>query len=96
MEKQMNITQVRESLGDVVDEVQYEGSRFIVMRHGKPAVAVVPMRIYEQWKTNRERLFTLIEQMQDAAGANDPDEIMALVLEVQQAARSGSVTDELA
>lgn len=96
MEKQLTITQIRESLGDVVDEVQYQGSKYIVMRHGKPAVAVVPIHIYEQWKSNRERLFGLITHMQDSAGTTDPDEVMALVLEAQQAVRTGSYPEDLA
>jgi prevent-host-death family protein len=88
MEKQLSITQVREALGDVVDEVQYQNSKYIILRHGRPAVAVVPLHVYDTWKSSRERLFNLIEQMQDAAGDNDPDEIMTLVLEAQQAVRA--------
>lgn len=90
MEKQMTITQVREALGDVVDEVQYQNNRYVIMRHGKPAAVIVPLHVYESWQTNRERLFGLIEQMRSAAGDADPDEIMQLVLEAQQATRSES------
>ena len=43
MEKQLNISQVRAELGTLVDEVQYENSKYIILRHGKPAVAVVPL-----------------------------------------------------
>lgn len=88
VEKQMNITQVRDALGNLVDEVQYQNNKYIILRHGKPAVAVVPLHVYESWKSNRERLFERIEQMQEAAGGNDPDEIMALVLEAQEVVRA--------
>lgn len=88
VEKQMNITQVRDALGNLVDEVQYQNNKYIILRHGKPVVAVVPLYVYESWKSNRERLFGLIEQMQESSGDNDPDEIMALVLEAQQAVRA--------
>ena len=84
----MNITQVRDALGNLVDEVQYQNNKYIILRHGKPAVAVVPLHVYETWKSNRERLFGLIEQMQESSGEGDPDEIMALVLEAQQAVRA--------
>lgn len=84
----MNITQVRDALGNLVDEVQYQNYKYIILRHGKPAVAVVPLHVYENWKLSRERLFGLIEQMQESSGGNDPDEIMALVLEAQQAVRA--------
>lgn len=88
VEKQMNITQVRDALGNIVDEVQYQNNKYIILRHGKPAVAVVPLHVYESWKSNRERLFGLIKQMQESSGKGDPDEIMALVLEAQQAVRA--------
>jgi len=88
VEKQMNITQVRDALGNLVDEVQHQNNKYIILRHGKPAVAVVPLHVYESWKSNRERLFGLIEQMQVSSGSGDPDEIMALVLEAQQATRA--------
>jgi prevent-host-death family protein len=87
VEKQMNITQVRDALGNLVDEVQYQNNKYIILRHGKPAVAVVPLHVYESWKSNRERLFGLIEQMQESSGGHDPEEIMDLVLEAQQAIR---------
>ena len=84
----MNITQVRESLGSLVDDVQYQNHKYVIVRRGKPAAAVVPLYVYESWKENRQRLFALIEQMQEASGADDPDEIMELVLEAQQAVRA--------
>lgn len=86
----MSITQVRDAIGEVVDEVQHQNSRYIILRHGKPAAAIVPLHMYENWQTNRERLFDLIEQMRAAAGDVDPGEVMELVLEAQQATRNRS------
>jgi prevent-host-death family protein len=89
MEKHVSITQVRDKIGDVVDEVQYRNSHYIILRHGKPAAAVVPLHVLENWKSGRERLFSLVAQMQDAAGDTDPDEVMRMVLDAQQAVRNG-------
>ena len=50
----------------------------------------MPLHVYENWQSNRERLFSLIEQMQATAGDADPDEVMQLVLEAQQATRAES------
>lgn len=86
----MSITQVRDAIGEVVDEVQHQNSRYIILRHGKPAAAIVPLHVYENWQTNRERLFDLVEQMRAAAGDVDPGEVMELVLEAQQATRNTS------
>lgn len=93
MEKKLNITRARDILGDLVDEVQYQNNKFIILRHGKPAVAVVPLSVYESWKSSRERLFELVAQMQEAGGSQDPDEIMDLVLEAQQAVRRAGDQD---
>lgn len=90
MEKQMTITQVRDAIGDVIDEVQHRNNRYIILRHGKPAAVIVPLHVYESWQSNRERLFNLIEQMRSAAGDTDPEEVMQLVLEAQQATRDES------
>lgn len=90
MEKQVNITQLRDELGNLVDEVQYRNNKYIILRHGKPAAAVVPLHVYENWKSNRERLFGMIESMQVSSGDNDPDESMALALEAQQAVRTNN------
>jgi len=87
MEKKLNISDVRDSLGDLVDEVQYQNNKLVILRHGKPAVALVPLHVYENWKSSRRRLFELIEQAQDASGDKDPDEVMELVLEAQTATR---------
>lgn len=87
MEKKVNITQVRDSLGDLVDEVQYQNNKLVILRHGKPAVALVPLHVYENWKSSRQRLFELIEKAQNSSGDKDPDEAMELVLEAQRAIR---------
>lgn len=87
MEKQMTIAQLRDSIGEVVDEVQYQNSRYIILRHGQPAAVIVSLHVYERWQSNRERLFSLIERMRSAAGDSDPDEAIRLVLEAQQATR---------
>lgn len=87
VEKKMNITRVRDELGSLVDDVQYKNDKYVIIRHGKPAVAVVPLHVYESWKSSREQLFNLIEQSQAASGSGDPDEIMDLVLEAQEAVR---------
>ena len=87
MEKRITITQLRDSFAEVVDEVQYQNSRYLILRHGKPVAVIVPLHVYESWQSNRERLFGLIEQMRSAAGDADPDQIMQLVLEAQQTTR---------
>lgn len=87
MEKIIGVTQARDELRTIVDEVQYRGDKYVINRHGKPAVAVVPVQIYENWKQQRQRLFELIKEVQAANPDADTDEVMQDVLEAQQAIR---------
>jgi prevent-host-death family protein len=87
MEKEIGATQARDKFSSIIDEVQHQGDKYVISRHGKPAVAVVPMQVYESWKQQRERLLTLIREVQAANPDADPDEVMEDVLEAQQAIR---------
>lgn len=87
MEKQIGATKARDMLRNILDEVQYQGDKYIINRHGEPAVAVVPIQIYENWKQQRKRLLELIREVQEANEDADPDEVMAEVLAAQQAVR---------
>ena len=87
MEKIIGVTKARDELRTIVDEVQYRGDKYVINRHGKPAVAVVPVQIYENWKKQRQRLFALINEVQAANQDADADEVMQDVLEAQQAIR---------
>ncbi len=87
MEKTIGVTQARDEFRAIVDAVQYRGDKYVISRHGKPAMAVVPIEIYENWKKQRQRLFTLIQEVQSANPNADPDEVMQDVLKAQQAVR---------
>lgn len=90
MEKTIGVTQARDNFRDIVDKVQYGGDKYIIKRHGKPAVAVVPLEVYDNWKQQRQRLLMLIKEVQSANPDADPDEVMQDVLEAQQAVRRQS------
>mgnify|MGYP001076471739 FL=1 len=88
MEKRLGVTQVRQNLAEVIDEVRTKGESYIVLRHGEPAAALVPIEVYEQWLQSRESLFEAIRALQGLHPDADPDEIMREVLRVQQEVRS--------
>lgn len=67
MERALGITQAREEFSNVIERVQYWGDSYIISRHGKPAAAVVPVEIYENWKRQREEFFDLVRQTQEEA-----------------------------
>lgn len=88
MEKRMGVTEVRQNLAEVIDEVRTKGESYIVLRHGEPAAAIVPVGVYEQWLKSRESLFGAIREMQSRHPDADPDEILREVLRAQQEVRS--------
>lgn len=86
MEKELSVTQAREKLSDVVEQVQYQGDTYVLSRHGKPAAAVVPIEVYENWKRQRRGFFDLFREMQQRADL-DPEEAERLANEAVAAAR---------
>ena len=88
MEKTVAAFEARRKFGKILQEVAGKGDRFVVERHGEPVAAVVPIAIYERWKKERREFFDTIRQIQAANLDADPDEVMKIVLEAQQAVRS--------
>ena len=60
MEKEVGITEARKEFSTIVEEVQHRGDSYIISRHGKPAAAVVSLRVYQHWKSRRRKLFDTI------------------------------------
>jgi prevent-host-death family protein len=87
MERRLGITEARKQLADIVDRVTYKGENYIIVRHGQEAAAVVPVDVYRRWKAEREELFEVIREVQQANFSADPDQVMQEVLEAQQAVR---------
>ena len=90
MERKLGVTRARREFGEIVDRVQHQGDAYIVTRHGKPALAMVPVEVYTYWKKERERLFETIRAIQRDNPDADPDQVMRDVLEAQQALRRES------
>ena len=52
--KKINAMRVRQSLGELLNEVFYRGDAFIVERDGKPLAAIVPLSLLEDWQKQTE------------------------------------------
>ena len=88
MEKMIGLTEARKQFSGIVNEVMYQGDTYVIEKQGKPAAAVVPMDVYEQWRRRRERFFDLIRDAQEQNLDVDAAAIMQDVLDAQQAVRS--------
>jgi prevent-host-death family protein len=86
MERQVGVAEAREKFSELIEKVQYKGEAYVISRHGKPAAALVPMKVYENWKRQREELFATVRKMQEQINL-DPEEAERIALEAQQAVR---------
>jgi prevent-host-death family protein len=88
METKLGITQARAEFSELIEQVQFRGDAYLISRHGKPAAALVPIQVYENWKKQREELFDLIREFQAEANL-DPEEAARLAAEAVAAVRAG-------
>jgi prevent-host-death family protein len=88
MNRNYGVTEAREKLKELVDQVQHQGESFVINRHGKPAAAIVPVKVYEYWKKQREELFNTIRKIQEANPGADPEEVIRDVLQAQKKIRN--------
>ena len=88
MQKTLGLTEARSKLSEIINSVLYERDTYIISKQGKPAVAVVPLDVLEQWQAERDRLFEVIDEVHAQNQDLDPDEVMEVVLEAQQAVRA--------
>ncbi len=91
MERELGITEAREKLSEMVEQVQYQGETYIISRHGKPAVALVSIEVYENWKGQRKAFFDAIRTIQEANKNVDPEQVLEDVIQTQQDIRSSGL-----
>jgi len=65
MEKQIALTEARDKFSEIVNEVMYRGDTYVISKLGKPAVAVVPLKILEQWRQQRQERFAVLKRIQN-------------------------------
>lgn len=92
MQKQLGLTEARGKLSEIVNGVLYDRDTYIISKQGKPAAAVVPLDILQQWQTERDRLFAVMSEVHKQNQDVDPDELMEVILEAQQAVRTENTT----
>lgn len=94
MEKTIAAFDARRQFGKVLRDVETRGDSFVVERHGEPVAAVVPLRIYEQWKQERDEFFALLHKAQQNSAEQYPEMTeemaMELALEAVAAVRAES------
>ena len=87
MEKTISALNARRKLGQLLEEVFYQGNRFIVERAGKPMAVVIPVSQYRQWRERKEQFFATIDEARERNKDTPPEVIEAEVEETVRAVR---------
>lgn len=64
MERRLGVTEARSRLGTIVDKVQYQGDTVVLEKNGKPAVAVIPYTLFEQFRRQRDDAYQVVLDVQ--------------------------------
>jgi len=73
-----SLVKAKAHLSELVDAAEHRDQRILILRHGKPAAAIVPVKVAEQ--NGRYRLMTQAqaEALLDEIAASAPDLDMAI------------------
>jgi prevent-host-death family protein len=88
MVKKVNALKARQNLGQLLEEVYYQGDQYVIERAGKPMAAVVPLWQLEEWQKRREEFFAAVEEVQQQNHKVKPEVIEAEVQEAIRAVRT--------
>ena len=64
MKRTISAVEARKHLGEILESVYYRGDEVIIERAGKPMAVVIPSSRYEAMERSRERLWEMIEEVQ--------------------------------
>lgn len=75
--KIVDTNNVRDRLGEILDEAHYQGNEFVIQRRGKPLAALIPYSRYEQLERRRQEAFRVFHEIWEANKDFDPEEVAA-------------------
>lgn len=91
MKRKMSITEARKQFSDLIEQVRFRGDSYIISKRGKPAAAVVPVQVYENWRRQRAAFFDKVRSTQKAVSLS-PEEAEVLAMESISTIRSDDVS----
>lgn len=87
MERTISASEAGRTFDTVLGDIVAGGDHYVVELHGQAVAAVVPIDLYQQWKSARDAFFDRLEGSAWHADMSE-DETMELALEAQRAARA--------
>jgi prevent-host-death family protein len=88
MAKVIDTQEVRDHLGDIINQAYYRGDEFLVQRRGKPLVAIIPYEVYERLRGQRDDAFKVLHDIWDANPTVDNAQVVEDVREAVAELRS--------
>jgi prevent-host-death family protein len=89
MEKTIGVAEIGQSFGQVLQQIEAKGDKFVIERNGQPVAVIVPLEIYEEWKRHREAFFAKVREIQERIDLS-PEEADLLAEEAVKAVREAS------
>lgn len=83
MTKRLNALKVRQNLGQVLNEVYYQGQTVIVERAEKPMAAIVPINEFLTWQERKAQLSQIIKAAAERVGLSE-EKALKLVSEARE------------
>ena len=87
MIKTLTAIKARQNLGELLEEVYYNGDQYIIERAGKPMAAVVPLWQLQTREKHKERLFGMLDKVWKSPPAK-PGIVQREVTEAVRVART--------
>ncbi len=79
--RKTSFAEAKAHLSELVDAAEHKGARILILRHGKPAAALVPARVVLEPSRKRRRLSDAeIEALHAAVGRGDDGSAVADLL----------------
>lgn len=88
MIKTLTAIKARQNLGEVLEEVYYNGDQYIIERAGKPMAAVVPLWQLQTREKHKQRLFDMLDSVWKSTPPAKPAIVDREVAEAVRAVRS--------
>jgi len=90
MLKRISAMKIRQTLGQVMNEVAIRGDDYIVERAGKPIVAIIPMTKYQRLENDWEEFWQEVKTFQESVKDVDPGELDAAIEEAVAGAKKST------
>jgi prevent-host-death family protein len=87
MRREASAMTVRQNLGELLNQVQYQGDSIVVTKDGKPVAALVDYEMYERIRRMRAAFQSITDELAQTYQGVDSTEAEAEIAEAVDASR---------